>query len=152
MAFQLNFTNDQDINMPETYWRISSFSVDVNNKNANWQFTGYKSKQARDNGKQPIGSRRYNSNGAEFESYYAKVIDKELNPAEVFYTITKGRQELLVGYEQKEVTGAIKQVIQVPSADPDVTVEQITTETITELVDDTNKPIRQSFFKGALDV
>ena len=150
MAFQLDFTNEQDINMATTYWKITRFDVDVDSKRANFTFAGWKDKSARDNGKQQIGQRNYNISGAEFEGYYAKVIDKRMNPSEVFYKIAKTREEFRDGFTQKEVTREVKRVIDEPSDDPDVMIQRIETEIITEMVDD--QPIMVSFFKDALDV
>jgi hypothetical protein len=150
MAFQLDYTNEQNINMPKTYWKITRFEVDVSSKRANFNFTGYKDKASKDANFQPIGNRSYNISGEEFETYYAKVIGKELNPAEVFYKVAKTRTDKQDGFTQKEVTREVKRVIDEPSDDPDVMVQRVETEIITEMVND--KPINVSFFNGALDV
>lgn len=150
MAFQLEYTNEQDITMADTYWKINRFDVDVVSKQANFTFVGYKNKAAKEANKQPIGHKNYNIRGEEFELYYAKVIDKELNPAEVFYQIAKDRKDKQSGFTQKEVTREVKRVIDEPSDDPDVMVQRVETEMITEMVND--KPIFVSFFTDALDV
>jgi len=73
-----------------------------------------------------------------------------MNPSEVFYKIAKTREEFRDGFTQKEVTREVKRVIDEPSDDPDVMIQRIETEIITEMVDD--QPIMVSFFKDALDV
>jgi hypothetical protein len=150
MAIQLNFTTDQDINLPETYWRITEIRIGLISSHANCYFTGYKDKAARDAGKQSIGVKEYAVNGEEFKKFYVKMMDKELNLAEVFYSIAKTRKEIVTGYTTKEITKEVEKVTTVVDEETGENVEEVTVETVTETVND--QPIMVSFFDGAEDV
>ena len=154
MAIQLNFTTEQDINLPETYWMVSDMRVNLRNSSATCTFTGYKDKKARDAGKHPIGSREYYVSGDEFIEFYTKVIDKEINLAEFFYSLAKTRKDVPTNaFTKKDVVREVKKItlVEVEGEDQEIEeVEEITTELVTESVDD--QRIIVSFFKGSKDV
>ena len=143
MAIEKQFTNEQDVEFLQSYWRITSINIDVQNKRCNFNFTAWKNKQARDNNKQPLSSRGYNIQGTEFETYYMKHLALEENLMTVCYEFAKNQKEFLSGYTQKEVTRTIR------TPGPDNTIIE---STVTEIVDDTSKPIMKSFFADGTDV
>lgn len=150
MALQLDFTTNQDVSLLNTYWRITEIHISLTNVYAHCYFSGYKDKAARDAGKQVVGTKEYLINGEEFAKFYTKTMSKELNLAEIFYSIAKTRKEVITGYTKKEITKEVQKITLVPGEIEGEEIEQITTETVTETVND--QPIMVSFFDGSKDV
>lgn len=150
MALQMSYTNDQGINSPNSYWKVSNFMVNVDKKNAFFSFRGWFTKTTKESDKTPIGEHNYNISSPLFDTYYTKAISKELNLAEIFYDYAKNNKDIVLSYTQKEVTKEIQEIVYEPSDIPGEMIERIVTSTVTEMVND--QPIMGSFFNGALDV
>lgn len=139
MAKILNFTNDQGINLPESYWRIKQINILVDETKAHVFFACYKDKDARLAGKETITSRHYVIFGEQFTNYYADVIDKKKNPAEVAYEFVSSLEE--VPYQRDEEFQENE-----PVEDPKTgeTTDNFVTKTRTVTA-------KRSFFAGATD-
>ncbi len=88
MAKQLlSYTDDKGNIYDSSYWRITELLVDTKSNFGRYTFSGYKDSAARLSNKGIIGRISFTITGDLFVKYYSEVISKQLNPAEVGYTI-----------------------------------------------------------------
>jgi hypothetical protein len=73
MALQMNYED-----YPESYWRLSSYTLSPINKHGSLRFSGYASKEERDASKLPVaGEKKYHITPELYDAYFAP---DELNP------------------------------------------------------------------------
>ena len=96
MAKQLNYNHPNGTNYPESYWRITYLLVDMNKRYAQFVFNGFVNKQARLDGKEPIGVRYIEIRDSLFDFYFQEVTLKTKNPQEVGYEYCMNFKDVIV--------------------------------------------------------
>lgn len=94
MAKILDYTTDQGIDLPESYWCVRQIDIRVDELKARVFFSCYKDKESRLAGKSPIASRNYLIFGEQFSDYYTKVIEDRKNPAEAAYEFVSSLEDV----------------------------------------------------------
>lgn len=88
MAKQVSYTNPQGIDFPESYWKVTSISILIDQKRASFNFIGYKDITAYQENRQPIGAKTYNIDSpVDFQVFLDKITSKENNPSEIAYEV-----------------------------------------------------------------
>lgn len=86
MSKELNFTTDQGINLPFSYWKVVSIYLDVNRKTLDFSVFCYKNEQAMIDNLVPITSRNYSiPNKSGFSEILDNITSKTKNPLEIAY-------------------------------------------------------------------
>lgn len=88
MAKIKSYTDSRGVSYDTAYWRLTSFDVNLITKKANFTFSGYKDVNARNSGKDAIGTKNYFINDdTKFDYYFNKHINDGLNLAQIAYLI-----------------------------------------------------------------
>jgi hypothetical protein len=105
MAKQMSYTDSCHNSYSASYWRITDMVIELKNRRCSIVFSGYKDKQARDEGADSVGEKSYLIEGDVFDAYYAQVIAKVLNPAEVGYMFAMSTQDVFIRNELQDIDG-----------------------------------------------
>lgn len=88
MAKRINFTNNQGINFPESYWRVIRVVFDVAEKTIFINVVAHRDNQARQDGLETIAKRSFViTDSDDFNLIAAAIINKVKNPLEIGYQI-----------------------------------------------------------------
>lgn len=125
MALQKIFEDERGVIYPESYWRITSININIDERTASFIFTGYKDATARQVKKSPISNRFYSINGDNFDANWIDEEARNRNIRTIMYEWAKNFKDIPTGEwgVENEHTSNVRSV-----------------------------QIMKSFFNGALDV
>jgi hypothetical protein len=88
MAKRINFTNNQGVTFPDSYWRVASVNYSAIEKTIFVSVIAHKDSQARQDGLEPVAKRSFVvTDSEEFDALASSVINKNKNILEIGYQI-----------------------------------------------------------------
>ena len=87
MAFEKQFIHDSGASFDHSYWRVSSVTINKDQRFGEVVFQGYVNKEALDAGKPAIGSRTFVVRDEKFDAALVSLIEGAANPLELAYQI-----------------------------------------------------------------
>lgn len=98
MAFEMSYTDERGVTYAQSYWRLAVLDrVSAVDGHAQFTFYGFRDKEARASGFDPIGHRTYHVSGAEFAALLNKVLTMEENIVALAYRVAKETKDIPVG-------------------------------------------------------
>lgn len=103
-----------------SYWRLVSFSVDLDAKWTEFNFKGWRSKTAREKFQAEIGKFSFTVSGDEFIFYYSKYLTGEINISQIAYQSSSNKYTQVRSLDENEDIKTENKILFDDSAQDDI--------------------------------